>query len=136
MATDPRQAGMLSAMLSQFSTRINDLEEKQNTLHEKLAVLGQTLLSNNQRLTKEMAMLSDDMSSLKQDIEKIRNTAQILLEQSADYARKQELLTLDKYMKAWEPMQYATLEDVKQMLNAALKNKKASSKDKIIPVEE
>jgi len=136
MAQDNRQAGMLSAMLSQFSTRINDLDERQNIINEKLAVLGQTMLGNNQRLSKEMAILSDDMSSLKKDMDKIRNTAQILLEQSADYARRQELLTLDKYMKAWEPMQYATLDDVKKMLNTAMKNKKASSKDKIIPVEE
>ncbi len=136
MAQDPRQAGMLSAMLSQFSTRINDIEERQNIINEKLAVLSQTMLGNNQRLTKEMAMLSDDMASLKQDMDKIRDTAQILLEQSADYARKQELQVLDKYMKSWEPMHYATLDDVKKMLNSALKNKKASSKDKIIPVEE
>jgi predicted component of viral defense system (DUF524 family) len=136
MAVDPRQASALSGMLSEFSTRISDIEERQNIIVEKLGVLGQTLLNSTQRLSKEMAMLNEDISYIKLEIDKLKSSTQILSEQSAEYARKQELLTIEKYMKSWEPMKLATIEDVKKMINDALKNKKAGSKDKIIDIEE
>jgi vacuolar-type H+-ATPase subunit I/STV1 len=136
MAIDPKQAGMLSAMLSEFSTRINDLEERQNIITEKLTLLGQTLLNNTQRLSKEVTMINEEISAIKQYLEKIKSTTQILIEQSSDFVRKQEMQNTEKYMKSWEPMKYATIDDVKKLINDAVKNKKASSKDKVIKVEE
>jgi hypothetical protein len=43
---------------------------------------------------------------------------------------------LDKYMKNWQPMKFATIDDVKKIISDAMKNKKVSSKDKVIPVED
>lgn len=126
----------LSGVLSGFSTRISDLEERQSMITEKLSLISQTLLKNSERIGKEMQIISDDMSELRNEMDKLKENVQILIEQSGEFARKQELQVVEKYMKIWEPMKFATVDDVRKMLNDAVKNKKASSKDKIIPVEE
>ena len=133
---DQKEMSSLSAMLSNFSTRINDTEEKQNMITEKLSLISQTLLKNSERIAKEMTIVSDEMSEIKNEMDKLKESVQILLEQSGEFARKQELQVVEKYMKIWEPMKFATIDDVRKMINDAVKNKKASSKDRIIPVEE
>ena len=133
---DPKEMSSLSAMLSSFSTRMNDLEERHSLLTEKMTVISQTFLNNAQRFTKELSIVSEEISALRQEIDKIKEITQTLLEQSSEFVRKQEIQNVEKYMQTWEPMHYATIEDVKKMISEALKNKKASSKDKIIKVEE
>ena len=133
---EQRQANALSAMLSDINTRINDLEEKQNILTEKISMLSQTLLNTAQRLNKDNQMASEDLTAMKQALQKMRDTTNMMIEQSGDYVRRQEVQMLDKYMKNWQPMKFATIEDVKKMISEAMKNKKVSSKDKVIPVED
>jgi hypothetical protein len=136
MAPDQRQASALSAMLSDINTRINDIEEKQNILTEKISLLSQTLLNTAQRLNKDNQIANEDLSAMKQALQKMRDTTNMMIEQSADYVRRGEVQMLDKYMKNWQPMKFATIEDVKKMIADAMKNKHASSKDKIIKVDE
>ena len=136
MADTPRQASGLSALLSDINTRINDLEEKQNITTEKLSVLSQTLLNTAQRINKDNQIINEDLSAMKQALQKMRDTTNMMIEQSADFVRRQEVQMLDKYMKNWQPMKFATIDDVKKMISEAIKNKHASSKDKIIRVNE
>lgn len=133
---DPKEMSSLSGVLSSFSTRIADTEERQSMITEKLSLISQTLLKNSERMAKEMQIISDDITELKNEMDKLKENVQILVEQSGEFARKQELQVVEKYMKIWEPMKFATIEDVRKMINDAVKNKKSSSKDKIIPVEE
>ena len=136
MADTARQASNLSALFSDINTRINDLEEKQNVLTEKLSVLSQTLLNTAQRLNKDNEIINEDLSAMKQALQKMRDTTNMMIEQSADFVRRNEVQMLDKYMKNWQPMKFATIEDVKKMLSDAMKNRHVSSKDKIIKVDE
>jgi vacuolar-type H+-ATPase subunit I/STV1 len=136
MAPEPRQANALSAMLSDINTRINDLEEKQNITTEKISMLSQTLLNTAQRLNKDSKLVNEDLTAMKQALQKMRDTTNMMIEQSGDFVRRQEVQMLDKYMKNWQPMKFATIEDVKKMISDAIKNKHVSSKDRIIKVEE
>ena len=133
---EQRQASALSAMLSDINTRINDLEEKQNITTEKLSVLSQTLLNTAQRINKDNQIINEDLAAMKQALQKMRDTTNMMIEQSADFVRRQEVQMIEKYMKNWQPMKFATLEDVKKIVSEAIKNKKVSSKDKIINVED
>jgi hypothetical protein len=133
---EPRQVNALSAMLSDINTRINDLEEKQNVLTEKLSVLSQTLLNTTQRLNKDHEIIIEDLSAMKQALQKMRDALNMMIEQTGDFVRRNEVQMLDKYMKNWQPMKFATIEDVKKMISEAIKNKHVSSKDKVIPVDE
>ena len=136
MTIDPKQMSGLSALFSELNTRINDLEEKQNIITERLTVLSQTLLNTAQRLGKESKTNAEEIAAMKDALLKLRTGLNTILEQSADFVRKQELQSLDKYIKNLEPMKFATIDDVKKIVSDAVKNKHASSKDKVIPVDD
>jgi hypothetical protein len=122
MAED-ETANSIAALLTDFSTKINDLEERHNLLKEKVLLLGQSFLKDGDRVNKEMSLMKSDIRDLKLDLERVKDGVQHILEETADFARKEELGVLEKYMKVWEPLKFVKEEDVKKMISEALESK-------------
>ncbi len=129
---EPRNTNALAAMLSDFTTRVNDLEERIKLVHDRVSILDQTLLRQNDRLIKEVKSMKDDITELKNKIDKFDEVTEHIVSESEEFARKEELAVFEKFMKLWEPMKFATLDDVREMIQS----EKRKSKDKIIPVED
>ncbi len=129
---DPRNANALSALLSDFTTRVNDLEERIKLVHDRVSILDQTLLRQNDRLIKEVKSMKEDITELKNKIDKFDEVSEHIVSESEEFARKEELAVFEKFMKLWEPMKFATLDDVREMIQS----EKKKSKDRIIPVED
>ncbi len=129
---DNQELGAVSALLSDFSTRMNDLEENMRMLKERLTIVSQTVLKQNERLNKEMILVKDDISSLRNEIDRLKEAVEHIVNESSEMARKEELKVLERYMKMFEPMKFATEDDVKRIVGKMMKGKK----DGIIEVEE
>ena len=129
---DNQELGAVSALLADFSTRMNDLEENMRLLKERMTILSQTILKQNDRLNKEVTFIKDDVSTLRDDIERLKEAVEHIVSESAELARKEELKVLENYMKMFEPMKYATEDDVKRIVSKMMKGKKGE----IIEVEE
>lgn len=125
----------IAALLNDFSTRANDLEERIKLMHDRVTILDQTLLKQNQRILQELKALGEEISELRNRMDKLEEATQHIISESQEFARKEELATCEKFMKMWEPMNFATLDDVREMLKGK-KVKHETSKDKIIEVEE
>lgn len=128
---DEKELGAISALLSDFSTRLNDIEEKMRLVKEKLLTLGQTFLKQNDRLNKEVVLIKEDISDIKNENDHIKEIVNHIVDETAEFARKDELQVLERYMKIFEPLKFATIDDVKRLIKKALKEKKD-----IIPIEE
>lgn len=120
---DPYDVNAISALLAEFSTRMNDLEERQNLLKERILMLSRTLLKHGEKTGKEMSLLKDDMKIIMDNMDKMKDAIHHIISESSEFARKEEMQVLEKYMKLWEPLNYARVEDVKDMINKALKKK-------------
>jgi methionine synthase II (cobalamin-independent) len=121
---DPYDVNAISALLAEFSTRLNDMEERQRLIKERVLMISRTLLKQGEKLNREMSILKDDMKLIIDNIDKMRDAIQHIIHESSEFARKEELHVLEKYMKMWEPLNYARMEDVKDMINKALKRKR------------
>lgn len=115
--------GAVSALLADFSTRMNDLEESVRILRERLALLNQTLLKQNDRINKEIALLKDDISNLRNDVDRLKEAVEHIIAESAELARKEELKVLERQIKMFEPLKYATEDDVKRIVSKMMKEK-------------
>jgi len=126
----------LSALLSDFGTRVNDMEERLKLMRDRLTILDQTFLKQNQRLVKEVKDINQDISKLRDHIDKIESAVRHVISESQEFAHKEEVAFVEKFIKNWEPMNFATIDDVKEMISKARGKGKISSKDKIIHVED
>ncbi|MCL6500587.1 MAG: hypothetical protein K6T16_00950 [Candidatus Pacearchaeota archaeon] len=129
---DERELGAVSALLAEFGTRINDMEEKIRGVYERLAAISQTLLKQGDRTNKEISVLRDEIRTLKNENDRLKEIGEHIMHESAEFARREELKVMERYMKLFEPLKFATLEDVRRIVNKAIKEKEEG----IIPVEE
>jgi hypothetical protein len=113
-------AGAIAALLTDFSTKIRDLEERHNLLKEKVLLLGQSFLKDGDRINKELSLMKSDMRDLKIDVERMKDGIQHIVSETADFARKEELAVLEKYMKVWEPLKFVREEDVEKIIEEKL----------------
>ena len=123
-AQDEDAANSVAALLTDFSTKIKDLEERHDMLKEKVMLISQSFLKDGDRTSKEFALLKSDLRDIKMDMERMKEGIQHIIAESADFSRKEELATVEKYMKIWEPLKFVKEEDVKRMIDEALAEKK------------
>jgi len=111
-----------NAVLSNFSTKIKDLEERQTLLKEKSLLLGQSFLKQEEDMTKDMSEVKDEVKELRLDIERLKEGVQHLSQESENFSRREELRRVEKYMKIWEPLKFVKVDEVKKLINEALEN--------------
>jgi len=129
---DEQELGAVSALLSDFSTRMNDLEEQNRIIKERLVVISQTLLKQNDKLNKEISALKEGMRELRDEIDRLKEAMEHIVSESSEFARREEIKVLERYVKMFEPLKFATEDDVKRIVSKMIREKDKG----IIPVEE
>lgn len=111
-------------ILTDMNTRLKDLDEKHSLLKEKTLLLGQSFLKQEENITKELAIMKDEMKEMRAEMERMKEGIQHIIHESANFARKEELRLLDKYMKLWEPLKFVKQEEVRKMIDESMKKVK------------
>lgn len=110
----------ISAMFSEFSTKIADIEGKYEMLRERMLLSNESFLKTRDNVNKEVRILKDEIREIKDEIEKIKETIQHLLTETDNYARKEELRILERYIKIWEPLKFVKVDEVQKMIDDSL----------------
>ena len=108
-------------VISDINTRIRDIDEKHSLLKEKTILLGQSFLKQEEGITTDLAMIKDEVREMRNELERMKEAINHIVHESANFARKEELRVLDRYMKIWEPLKFVKEEEVKKMIFEAMK---------------
>lgn len=111
-------------ILTDLNTKIKDLDEKNSLLNEKVLLLGQSLLKQEERIMREMALLKDNLKEMRNDLDRLKEGINHIIHESENFARKDELRIMEKYMKIWEPLKFVKEDEVKKMISEAMKGNK------------
>ncbi len=120
---DQRDMDAVSAMVADFSSHLNNLEEKMQLLRERVSILSQTLLKQNDRLNNELSDIKSDLNKIKDNHEKLKETIDHVAFESSTFARKEEILSAQRFMKLFEPLNFVNEEDVKKIVLQMIKQK-------------
>lgn len=121
---DERDLSSVAALLSDFGTRINDVEEHLRMLQERVLVVSQTALKQNERVNKDIMIMKEDIRDIREDIDRMKEMTENIIGKTAEFARRDELRLLEKYIKMFEPLKFTTVQDVKKIVSNALKRRK------------
>jgi len=108
--------------------KLSDIEEKQKILKERATAFGESFVKNKDETGQELMRIKNDLKSIKFEIEKIKGVVDHLLEDSGNFARKEELNSLQRVFKIFEPLKFLGEEDVKRIVKEEL-NKNKEAKD-------
>jgi len=96
--------GELSALLTDFATKIKSTEERNTLLKERLFLLDKTFLSENKRINEEIISMKNTLREIKDDTEQIKDSLRHIIKETEGFARKEELLALERKVRIWEPL--------------------------------
>ncbi|MBU3913395.1 MAG: hypothetical protein KKB21_03900 [Nanoarchaeota archaeon] len=110
----------ITPLLTEFNTKLRDIEEKQRLLKDRVLLIGTNLVEMREEMGKDLTDLKVQSEQAKQDILKIRETLQRLAEELENRARRAEIDLIKRQFKIFEPLKLARLEDVERMINEKL----------------
>ncbi len=102
-----QQSDYVTPLLSEFNTKLRDIEEKQRLLKDRVLLIGENLVEMREASQKNITELKIQAESAKQDILKIQETLQRVLEELENKARKSEVEIVRKQFKMFEPLKFA-----------------------------
>lgn len=113
-------------LLSDFNTRLRDLEERNLLIRERVLLLGKNLISSRQELDDEIKLLKKQTSQTKRDLEKVISLTKNIVHETDKFVKRDEVLVIERMLKDFQPLEFMRKKDVEEMINEKLGKVKKS----------
>ena len=112
----------INGLMNELGIRINELEEKQRILKDRILLIGNNLIGTKEELEKQSLESKRHFKNIEQDIKEIKQLNERILNELGNFARKNELEILKRQMKMFEPLEFARIKDIREIVKEELKN--------------
>ncbi|MBT4334569.1 hypothetical protein HOD61_02010 [archaeon] len=99
-----------------LNNRLRILEERYSTNRERMFVMNQNMIEHYKKINFDISSLNKEMKELKDEIFTIKETVKHLVQELDNFARKEQLKVLEKYINMWNPFNYVTEEEVEKII--------------------
>jgi len=103
--------------------RVRILESRYNVMRERLLLINQNMIDEYKRLNDELKEMNEDVKDLKKELFEIKEALNKIIYELQFFARKDNLLVLEKYINMWNPLHFVTEEDVLKIIKEKRGNK-------------
>ncbi len=103
--------------LETISRRLKLNEEKQTLLSRKFELLEQNLVNFERTTNQRISKISEQVHFLTKEINELKETISGILENLKNAADKSSVKKIEKYLELWNPVKFATIDDVKRIVN-------------------
>ena len=117
------QQDPISNLLAEFSTRLNEVEEKQRLIKDRALLIGKNLISTKEDYEKEFSELRKKSAETEEEIRLIKQLNHRIIQEIGNLARKTEVEALKKQMQMFQPLDIARIQDVKDIVKQEMKKK-------------
>ena len=94
--------------------RLRLLEDRYITIRKKTQLTDQNMLEANKQFNSEFRAINDEIDKLKILMKEMNEKLDQLISESSGLAKRQELITLSKYVDLWKPMEFVTREQLER----------------------
>ena len=117
-----------TALLSEFGTRLTEIEEKQRLIKDRLLLIGENLISTKEDIEKQNLEFKAKIKQAEFEIKTLKQITKRVISELGNLARKPELEILQRQMKMFQPLESVRIKDVqdivKEEISKTLKPKK------------
>lgn len=93
----------ITKLLSEFNTKLRDLEERQRLIKDRVLLIGGNLVDFKENTVNEVSELKVRTEKIEKEIERMKEIISSLIEESKNYARKSELEILYRQFRMFQP---------------------------------
>lgn len=105
-----------TALLSEFGTRLNEMEEKQRLIKDRVLLIGENLISTKEEIEQESSKFKKQISQIDFELKAIKQLTKRIVNELQNFARKSEVEILARQLKMFEPLEFARIKDVENMI--------------------
>jgi len=117
----------IAAVLEQIggvARRLRILESRYSDLNRKVDVTEKNMLGERKRLTRELKADDSDILELKKALNEITSKVDTIVADLKNFAAKEDVESLRKYIELWEPVNFVTREEVEKIVKEAVEESK------------
>ena len=118
----------ITALLSEFGTRLTEIEEKQRLIKDRLLLIGENLIATKEDIENQNLEFKKHIKQNEFEIKSLKQITKRITEELGNFARKTELEILQRQFKMFEPMELVRMKDVKEIITEELKKQSIKKK--------
>ena len=99
-------ADPISSLLVEFSTRLNEMEEKQRLLRDRAMLIGENLVASKEEQDTEAFEMKKKINELESEIKGIKQIQQRIINELGNFARKTEVEILKRQWEMFQPLKW------------------------------
>jgi hypothetical protein len=103
--------------------RLRVLEERYTNLQSEVRVTEENMIHRNKRLSTDIKTLTMDITEIRKEINEIKDKVLLIIKEFQAFAKKDEVQILKRYIEMWEPLNFATHNEVAEIVGEKLKEK-------------
>lgn len=104
-------------LLSDFNTRLRDLDERNKLIRERVLLLGKNLIETKEELDEVVQQLKKDNSQMKKDLEKLKQISKNIVEETDKFVKRSEIVVVERMLKDFQPLEFMRKKDVEDLIN-------------------
>ena len=103
-------------ILNEVISRVRGLDSKQTLMSERVLVINKNMIIEYKQLTQQLHIMNSELRDIKIEMLRVKEAMQDMIKETKQFARKDKLKLLEKYVDLWNPMRFVTEEDVKNIV--------------------
>jgi len=115
--------GQIQFLLSDFNTRLRDLDERNKLIRERVLLLGKNFISSRQELENELIEIKKENQEIKKDLDKIKKISNHLLSEFDKFVKKDEMILIERMLKDFQPLEFMRKKDIEELIEDKLSKK-------------
>jgi len=130
-----QQETNLANLLSDLNARVRIPEEKYNLFGERLILINQNMVDEYKKITRQVKTQDAETKELKKEIFHLKEIIKELVKEMSNFAKKDSLKILEKYINLWNPLHFVTSNEVEKMIDKKLEEKREDTKKHTLPYD-
>ena len=110
----------LSYVLSDLNARVRTLENKYNLFGERLLLVNQNMIEEYKKIAKDLKTTESELREIKSELFNLKEALKEIAKEISNFARKDDIKVLEKYINMWDPLKFITVEEVNDLIDKKL----------------
>lgn len=121
---EEQQDNQVSYLLSDFNTRLRDIEEKSRIIKQRVSLIGNNLLDSKEELEQEIQEIKTKQNEINKSLENLKTLVNNILDEHDNIVRKDEIIPIERMLKNFQPLEFARIKDVEKLIEQKIKEYK------------
>ena len=99
------------------------LEGRYANLERRAQVVEENMIEHNRKLLSGVRTLNQELVDARKAIADLAEKVEYITTELQDFARKEEIQVMKKYLDYWDPMNFVTMKQVEKIVNEIIDSK-------------